>query len=330
MVDIASDDLVAAARRVETARVRRRRPQRTSQVCALHSESMPQDQHYMPKAYLRQWCDSGKLVLYRRLARPPKVLVDRKSPKSIAHAPDLYRLPSNTTANGRTDNDIENLLGDKVDQRIAAIARGVAACTDKIEGSLASNVVWLMKTFIARSPKTLAKMEAAAAKSVAANSELIDSSLARAPDVPELRQLKDARMPRVAARAALVTAVEVADLLRPWGWLEGDVHVLHAAEFANELNNIGAGEFVTFEDPVIEWGANSSGFVASFALSPDLLIVVEPRGSAISREQYATIVRNHLLDPIPYRQNLICRSETKELYARAGQLLPTTLSDIQT
>lgn len=300
--------------------------QRVAQVCALHFQFMPQDQHYMPKAYLRQWCASGKLVLYRRLAFPPKVLIERKSPSSIAHAPDLYRLPLNTTANSRTGNDIENLLGEKVDQRIATIVSRVAACTNKIEGPLASDVVWLMKTFIARSPKTLAKMEAAAAERVAANGGLIDRMLALAPDVQELRQFKDSRMPRVAARAALVTAVEVADLLRHTGWLEGDVHVLHVADFANELDNVGAGEFVTFEDPVIE-GTNASGFIASFALSPDLLIVIEPRGAAISHEQYAAVIRNHVLDPIPYRRNLICRSPPKgDLHARANMLLPTTIA----
>ena len=81
------------------------RPQRAYPIC------VSQDQHYLPQVYLRQWCTPEGVLRYRYVGVPPRLEEKRKSPKSIMHEPDLYRLPENSDANGRTGNDLEEDLG---------------------------------------------------------------------------------------------------------------------------------------------------------------------------------------------------------------------------
>jgi hypothetical protein len=84
---------------------------------------MPQDQHFLPQSYLRQWCDEKSfLILYRKRASPSKLVVARKSPKAIGFEVDLYALPDGGTANARSANEIESLLGKEVDEKVGDIA----------------------------------------------------------------------------------------------------------------------------------------------------------------------------------------------------------------
>ena len=286
---------------------------------------MPQDQHYLPQVYLRQWCANDRLLRYRFVGKPPRLEKKPKAPVSIAHEPDLYRLPDNSTANNRTGNDLEQELGAKVDQRIPEIVARVTPVIGQVtDQALERDMVWLMETFVARSPQTLAKQEAAVADSLKRNEPLIDRLLLRAqtPTMQaQLRQYKDPRMPKVAARAGLAVATE-ADILRREGWLEGDVYVVHAHEVKQALDEIGAGEFVTFENPVVEWSGSSFGLVATFALSPELLILIVNRGTALTSVEYAEVAAKHSLKPLSTRWNMICRTDaTGKLAAAANTLL---------
>ena len=129
-------------------------------------------------------------------------------------------------------------------------------------------------------------------------------------------------MPRVAARAGLIATVE-GQLPHGAIWLDGNVHVLQAKHFGFELAALGATEFVTFDDPVVSWDANASKIATSFALSPESLVVITERGANLSRVESAGLIRNHLLNPIPFREMLFCRqAPTGLLLAQAELLLP--------
>ena len=284
----------------------------------------PQDQHYLPQVYLRQWCTADGVLRYRYVGKPPRLEQRRKSPKSIMHEPDLYRLPENSEANSRTGNDLEEELGAKVDQRVQEIvARAGSVSGHVLDTTLADDLRWLMQTFVIRSPNTLAKQEAAAEESMKRNESLIDRMIERAPGEEakaKFRQYKDARMPTVAARAALAVGIKE-HLLRREGWLEGDLHVVPARDVRNALDAIGTGEFVTFEDPVVEWG-ESPGVVASFSLSPELLLVIVKRGTPMTAATYEDITTKHNIKPLAFRRALLCQtSATGELEAAAVTLM---------
>jgi hypothetical protein len=286
---------------------------------------VPQDQHHLPQVYLRQWCTADGVLRYRYVGKPPRLEQRRKSPKSIMHDPDLYRLPENTEANSRTGNDLEEKLATKVDQRVQEIvARAEAVSGHVVDVTLADDLRWLMQTFVIRSPNTLAKQEAAAEESMKRNEALIDRMIERAPGEEvkaKFRQYKDARMPTVAARAALASGIEE-HLLRREGWLEGDVHVVPSKSVRSALDAIGAGEFVTFEDPVVEWGESPAGIVASFSLSPLLLLVIVKRGTPMSAATYADVTMKHNIKPLAYRRALLCKtSATGKLEAAAATLM---------
>jgi hypothetical protein len=264
------------------------------------------------------------LLRYRFVGRPPRLETKAKTPASIAHEPDLYRLPDNSTANDRNGNDLEAELGAKVDQRIASIvARASGVSGHVLDQTLERDLVWLMKTFIARGPQTISKQEATVAESLKRNEGLLDHLLERA-QTPEMRahirQYKDARMPKVAARAALALAIE-GDILRREGWLEGDVHIVHAQDVRQTLDEIGAGEFVTFENPVVEWDASPFGLVATFSLSPTLLLLIVNRGSTIALVDYSDVVAKHNLKPLSTRRSMICRTVVSGKLAAAASTL---------
>lgn len=288
---------------------------------------MPQAQHFLPQSYLRQWRgDDGKLVRYRMLTSPAKLLSDRKAPKGIAYEMDLYTLPDGGTSNGRIANEIEGILGETVDEPFAAVARLVATCSGELaDRSLADRIVWLMRTFAARNPKSLGRIERGVAGFVADMRPQIDRLVERAGTAAmrqELLGFVSPNFPRVAARAGLVATVE-ASLPRTLSWLEGDVRLLKADDFGSELSALGAAEFVTFDDPVVEWDTNASGIAASFSLSPEVLVVVTAKGVCLSRAQCAALVHRHLLCPLRLREMLICRhAATGRLLAAAEQLVP--------
>lgn len=286
-------------------------------------EAVPQDHHYLPQVYLRQWCQSDRLWRYRYVGKPPRLEKKRKAPASIAYEPDLYRIPEGSTANHHIGNALEQELGWKVDQRIPNIVTQAARITGRTRDHLERDIVQLMKTFVARSPQMLAKQEEAVAASLKRDEKLVEQIIARAltPEMKALaRQFKNPHMPKVAARAALAASIE-GDILRDEGWLEGDVHVVHARDVEQALKRIGAGEFVTFENPVIEWSNSESGLVATFSLSPELLVLVVKREVMVTPVMQDVIAAEHNLTPVSSRRNLLCRTEASGTLAVTARLL---------
>lgn len=163
-----------------------------------------QSQHYLPQVYLRQWCVDHQLMRYRWIAAASKLVGDRKSPRSIAAEFDLYTLPEGGKANGYTGDDLELELSRQVDQRIPGICAGAAQAIGGhvSDEALERDIVWLMKTFVARSPVTLAQQEAAVVDTMAKHRGMIERMLERVQS-DELRAailgFQDPRMPKVAA-----------------------------------------------------------------------------------------------------------------------------------
>ena len=138
----------------------------------------------------------------------------------------------------------------------------------------------------------------------------------------ELGSFLDERRPRTTALAA-VAAVVARDLPRDLPWLEGDLYVLSAKECAAYLRAAGAGEFVTFEDPVVEWETGKSDLLASFAASAETLVLLVARGRPWTPgDSLAAALRHALLVP-PHRESLLCRTlATGALLAAAERLRP--------
>lgn len=266
---------------------------------------------------------------YRWIAAASKLVGDRKSPRSIAAEFDLYTLPEGGKANGYTGDDLELELSRQVDQRIPGICVGASQAVGGhvSDQALERDIVWLMKTFVARSPMTLARQEAAVVDTMAKHRGTIERMLERVQS-DELRAeilgFQDPRMPKVAARAGLAVAMS-ADILRKEGWLEGDVHLVRDVDVKPYLRGIGTEEFVTFEDPVVEWKDDSGfGLIASFSLSPSVLVLIVERGAEVRVENYESVSLHHTLAPLSTRSNLICQTEpTGHLYEWAKKLRPS-------
>jgi uncharacterized protein DUF4238 len=282
-------------------------------------------QHFVPEVYLRQWCDEeGYLIRYRRVGPPdaPQLRPDRKVPKGICWERDLYSLPEGGIANGMTGDEIEHLLSKKVEQTIESIVTVVGDRSGPLEPAVGDQVTWLMQTFVARAPSSLAASESGVAAFVVENEARIRQTLARAvtPTIKaELSQYFDPRFPAVAARAALAGIVGAQpEPMR--GWFGGIVHVLHAAAVRRMLNVVGLSAFPTFENPVVQWEDNPAGLVASFSLSPNVLAFVIQNGGECGWEQ----ALRHIMMPLSYRQSAICRQRATDGHwlVRAQNLMP--------
>jgi hypothetical protein len=287
---------------------------------------MGQDQHYLPQGYLRPWCVDTHLLRYRRVGPNGKLVVDSKAPKSVAFEVDLYTLPPGTEANGLTGSQLESTLAATVDDRIVALRKSVSALSRRItDDVLGRDLIWLMQIFIARSPRAIKRGEDGVAEFLTAQQAAIAAMMQRAKlqsSRDELRKYQDERMPHVAVLAGVAT---VAQRDTPKGWLDGDVHIVRAEEVQDRLHAIGAGEFVTFEDPVVEWESPPFGLIASFTLSPEALVLLFRRGSQSTLAEYADISARHSLAPLRGRENLICRTRvTGALLAAASELRPTS------
>ncbi len=262
-----------------------------------------QDHHYVPQVYLRQWCVRGRLLRYRRVGPTSKLVVDQKSPKRIAFQTDLYTLPAGGVANGLSGRQIESTLASTVDQRLKDIVeRASSSCGRVSDKTLEKELSWLMQTFSARSPTSIERVEAGVAQFIDGQRATIETLVARAnlqSTRDQLRGFQDPRRPKVAALAG-IAAVALGDVPSRLDWLDGDVHVLRAVEVQELLRGIGAGEFVTFEDPVVEWESSPGGPVASFALSPAALLVLLPRGRQPTLTDYCEIALRHSLVPLTY------------------------------
>lgn len=104
-------------------------------------------------------------------------------------------------------------------------------------------------------------------------------------------------------------------------WLDGAVHVLHLDPIANAIRSAGAGEFVTFEDPVVAWDSGPVGLIASFSMSPTALVLVTTRDTRVAVRDYPDAALRHLLKPESFRENVICRTKlSRRVLAAAGNL----------
>ena len=216
-------------------------------------------------------------------------------------------------------------MGVQVDNKIPDLISRTSAHTGKLaDDALRSEIRWLLQTFSARSPGSISRVERGMPEWVETNRAAIERMLQRANTESARQQLRtflDPRMPAVAARAG-VAAFATATAPRA-GWLDGDIHLLHAGPLAEVLRSIGAGEFVTFEDPVLECETSPFGLTATFALSADVLVLVVEPGAELSIDDCVGAIGQHMLNCPSYRQNLICRTRASgRLLDAAGELLP--------
>lgn len=284
--------------------------------------------HYVPQVYLRQWCENGTLIRYRRVGPPGslRLLPEPKSPAGIYWGHNLNTLPEGVIANGMTGDEIEHLLARRVDEAVLPIVEAAAASVGGVDVSLGERVKWLMQTFVARSPDAIAAIEAGASDFARRHESLIHRTLAAAMP-PEMRtallQYLDPRMPAVAARAALANIV-AAQHVPMRGWYEGTVHILHVERVMAGLQDLGLSEFPTYEDPVVQWVPNAAGLIASFSLSPGILACV-CEGSA---EDEWDLARRHVVTALCHRQSAICRRAAMDgrWLAEAENLLPWGLT----
>ena len=288
-------------------------------------------QHYVPEVYLRQWCDDdAHLIRYCRVGRPgalPQLHSERKAPKGICWERNLYSLPDGGIANGMTGDELEGLLSKKVEQVLASIVGAVGDRVGPLELVVSDQVKWLMQTFVARSPSTLAAIESVVVDFALENGALIRRTLtsARAPEMrAELCQYLDPRMPAVAARAGLAGLVDAQFLPMP-GWYEGSLCVLQVEGAKPLLDALGLDHFPTFEEPVVQWQANPAGLVASFSVSPRILALVVT-GSAESLWELAL---RHTFSALRHRQFAICRRRAADgpWLTEAHNLIPWTPGD---
>jgi hypothetical protein len=252
------------------------------------------------------------VLRYRRVGPAGRLEVARKAPRGIAFEPDLYSLPVGGIANGMTGNELEARLASTVDAQLPELVERVSACSGELtDEPLRGEVVWLMQTFASRSPTSIARVEKAVTELLEGQAATIERLLARAnteSSRAELLKYQDARMPMVAARAG-VAAVAARDLPSDLRWLDGDLHVVHLERVEHHVCAVGANEFVTFEDPVVAWDSGSYGLIASFTISPAVLLLVVERGRAIALPEYEDAAIRHSLIPPRYRENLISRTE---------------------
>lgn len=290
---------------------------------------MAQDQHFLPQVYLRQWCIGEHLFRYRRVGPHEKLVADRKVPKGVGFEVDLYTLPRGTAANGLTGDEVESTLARNVDERIRAIVEATANVSGEVtDATTRADIIWLAQTFVARSPETIRRVEVAVAEFVDGQRVTIEKLTARAKltsTQSELRSLLDERRPRVAALAG-VAAIATEGLPVDTTWLDGDVHAIRREVVEGALRAIGSDAFVTFEQPVVEWESPSSGLMASFSLSPEVLVLVFAKGSVPEQGDYVEVVLRHSLLPLRTRRNLFCRAKvTGALLEAAAELVPTPI-----
>lgn len=290
---------------------------------------MPQDQHYLPQSYLRAWCGhDGRLFRYRRVGPSAKLTCDHKVPKSIGYEVDLYMLPPQTAANGLSGNQLEQTLALSVDERVRGIVARAASLSAVVRGGDEERELrWLMQTFVARGRSALLRVEAGVSELMQEQEDSVEALLSVASDDTtraELNSFRDDRLPRVAARAG-VAAVVAHEMPGQSAWLDGDIHVLQRAPWNEALGQVGAmNEFITYEEPVVEWEPGPYGLLATLSLSPDTLVAVLERESEPNAEHYLDMVVRHSLAPIAHQTSLICRSKLRgALLQRAAQLRPT-------
>ena len=269
------------------------------------------------------------MLRYRRVGPEQVLEAARKSPRGIGFKEDLYSLPPGGIANGMTGDQLETRLGSSVDGRFPKLSEKVCTCSGELKDvSFRRDVVWLMQTFAARSPTSITRVERGVSELLQAQGSTIDRLLARANTEStraELRSFQDLRMPIVAARAG-VAAVAARDLPDGLPWLDGDLPVVRLDLVVHRIGAIGAGEFVTFEDPVVEWDSGPYGLTASFVMSPAALVLVVERGRHLSVSDYEDAATRHSLGVLRYRENLICRSEvTGHMLAAAAHLRPSSV-----
>jgi hypothetical protein len=77
--------------------------------------------HFLPQVYLRQWRSGSELLRYRRNLPSGELEGRRYPPRTIAHEPDLYAIPSGSSANDLTGHDLEAKLAAEVDGRLAKV-----------------------------------------------------------------------------------------------------------------------------------------------------------------------------------------------------------------
>ncbi len=284
-------------------------------------------QHHVPRVYLQQWRDAdGLLVRYCRIGPPgaPKLRCEKRSPKEICWRRDLYSLPEGGIANGKTGNELEALLSTEVEQAIPGLVAAVSGRSGLLEPALGDHIRWLMQTFVARDPDMLVELESEMADWATEHESMIRRILANALTseiAAELKQYLDPRMPTVAARAGLAGIVAAGQ--RPMrGWLEGQVTVLRSSDIRPVLDALGLDHFPTFEDPVVQWEANAAGLIASFSVSPDVLVLVLED----ARETGWDMVLRHLVSALSHRQFAICRTRAAQglWLGEAENLLPWT------
>lgn len=291
-----------------------------------YNKGMSEAQHYLPQAYLRQWCAGDRLLRYRRVGPAGKLEQQRRSPKSVCFRPDLYTLPQGGIANGLTEAMLERFLGARVDNEIRAIVESVSALSGRvIDRSAEQAIIWLLQTFEARDPRTIQRAESGVQQIIETRATpMIARFKERANGAPlpdEILSLADPRRPGVTVRAA-IAAVVAKDHPGQAAWLDGDVHVVQASAVRTRLQEIGAGEFVTFDPPVIQWESGSVGLMASFALSPSALVLLFERGKEVTTAAYELAAERHVLVPLKFRDTLISRTEvTGRLLAAAGGLV---------
>ena len=267
-------------------------------------------QHYVPEAYLRQWCgEDGHLVRYWRVGSQdaPRLRWDRKTPKGVCWENDLYALPAGGAANGLVDDGLEFLLARNVDQAIQHVVTTVGHRSGRLGPDLSDQVKWLMQTFFARSPSAISAVEADMASWAVEHAAMLQTLLQRAltPGIRnEVHSYLSPQMPPIAARAGLA-AIAAAPQVPTQGWWDGAVHVLQATNLMPMLHLLGLDHFPTFDEPVVQWEPTEAGLTASFALSPTALALVIAEGVQGGWE----LALRHLVAALSHRQFAIYRSE---------------------
>ncbi len=259
---------------------------------------------------------------------PPHLNLDvqEKTPKGICREQDLYRLPDGGVANGKTGDGIERMLARQVDERLPAILDEVGLAAGRLlDSALSDHLLWLLDTFLARSPRALSNAEASTRAFITNETPTIRRMLDRALTSESKRDLAkhlDRRLPAVAARAGLDAVVGGGEPLPKWQGCE--IHVVHAAETASALHTLGLSGFPTFEQPVVEWGGGPAELFASFSLSPTTLAIVVTSSVTATKEMLAEWAAKHSLQPLRLRTSAICQQAAAEgpWLTRSRELLP--------
>lgn len=271
--------------------------------------TVAQRHHFLPQVYLRQWSRNGLVRRYRRIGPDARLKSERIAPKSIAYERGLYTLPQGGIANGYTGDQIESILARKVDERFPVIVEQSSKLDGIIEDPLARDILWLIQTFLARGPRSLAQTKTAVAQVVTERRELIERMLSRARTSKvrsKIMQFADPRMPSVHALASLSAVIEN-KLPGQESWIEGSVVILPLDDVRRQLQIAGLDEFVTFEEPVVEWAEGKGTPLTTIALSPSILVAVMPNETPI--DDLPALALRHCILPLEMRESVICSDE---------------------